>query len=263
MNPKTSPIIQLNGIGKDYQKKPVLSDINLSLHPGEILTLIGPNGAGKTTLVRLALGLEQPSTGNISRKKGLKIGYMPQKCHIDSTLPLTVLRFLQIAEPQAQRCEDALKKVAIPDLSHAPFQSISGGEMQRVLLARALLRSPELLVLDEPAQGVDVIGQESLYQLITELRDELNCAVLMVSHDLHFVMAATDKVVCLNHHICCQGSPEQISDNPSYLELFGTRAALYTHKHDHNHDLHGDVICDHGKQGRADEHLSKSEADHG
>ena len=247
------PLVQLKGASKTYQQKVALHNINLSLYAGQIVTLIGPNGAGKTTLVRMILNLEEPSSGAIFRKKPLKVGYMPQKVHIDPTLPLTVIRFLQLAESSSEACQAALVKVGIPQLASAPLQTLSGGEMQRTLLARAILRQPELLVLDEPVQGVDIIGQEALYQLISELRDELGCAILMVSHDLHLVMSATDEVVCLNQHICCHGNPEQVSDNPAYLELFGTKAALYTHDHDHNHDLHGDVVCQHGIKSKIEE----------
>jgi len=254
-------LIQLEKVGKEYRHKTALHGIDLKISAGQIISLIGPNGAGKTTLARLVLGLEKPTSGSIERKKSLNVGYMPQKVHIDSTLPLTVLRFLQLAEPDTELCLKALERVNILKLSKESIQTLSGGEMQRALLARALLRQPELLVLDEPVQGVDIIGQEALYQLITELRDELGCAILMVSHDLHLVMSATDEVVCLNQHICCHGNPEQVSDNPAYLELFGAKAALYTHNHNHDHNLHGDVICEHGITSTIEESRA-GECDH-
>jgi zinc transport system ATP-binding protein len=244
-------LVALKHIGRQYRDKTVLSHIDLTIDAGQILTLIGPNGAGKTTLARIVLGLEKPSSGTIFRKKWLKIGYMPQKLHIDPTLPLTVSRFLQLAEPNPQKVAKALARVGIAGLADSPLQSISGGEMQRALLGRAILREPELLVLDEPVQGVDIIGQEALYQLISQLRSELGCAVLMVSHDLHLVMASTDQVICLNQHICCHGNPEQVSTNPAFLEIFGEKTAFYTHDHDHKHDLHGDVVCQHGEKSRA------------
>ena len=249
----TDPLVQLTGAGKRYRNKSVLEDINLAIYPGKITTLIGPNGAGKTTLIKAILGLETPDSGRIERKRGLRIGYMPQKLHIDPTLPLTTLRFLQLACRTEQTCLKGLARAGIPHLAHSPVQTLSGGEMQRALLARALLREPELLILDEPVQGVDIIGQESFYQLICELRDELGCAIVMVSHDLHLVMSATDNVVCLNQHICCHGNPEQVSNNPAFLQLFGDKTAIYTHDHDHNHNLHGDVVGDHNGQSRVDD----------
>ncbi|MEH6467469.1 MAG: ATP-binding cassette domain-containing protein, partial [Porticoccus sp.] len=187
----------------------------------------------------------------------LRIGYMPQKLHIDPTLPVTLQRFLKLAEPDPIKCLNAAKEVGIERLIRSPLQFLSGGEMQRALLARAILRKPNILVLDEPVQGVDVVGQEALYRLIGQLRERLHCGVLMVSHDLHLVMSATDEVICLNQHICCHGHPDQVSNNPAFLELFGSKTALYTHNHDHDHDLHGEVIDDtsasaHSKECRHD-----------
>ena len=235
-------LIQLQGIGKYYSNDKVLSGIDLSIKEGQIITLIGPNGAGKTTLVKLVLGPIEPDEGAITRHSNLRIGYMPQKLHIDPTLPITLGRFLKLAEPSTQLCINALKEVGIEKHLNSPLQSLSGGEMQRALLARAILRKPNFLVLDEPVQGVDVAGQEALYKLISQLRTRLPCSVLMVSHDLHLVMSATDEVVCLNQHICCHGRPDQVSNNPAFIELFGTKTATYTHHHDHQHDLHGKVI---------------------
>lgn len=175
---------------------------------------------------------------------------MPQKLHIEPSLPLTVKRFLALAAKASEHeLQDALARVGIQHLLHNPIQQLSGGETQRVLLARAILRKPELLVLDEPVQGVDIAGQAELYRLINQLRDQLNCGVLMVSHDLHLVMANTDTVVCLNKHVCCHGHPEKVSSHPAYLELFGSAAqadiAVYAHNHDHSHDIHGDVVDTH------------------
>jgi len=231
-----APLITLRGVAKTYGNRQILDNVHLRLIPEQILTLIGPNGAGKTTLVKVVLGLLAPDNGTVERAPVLRIGYMPQRLNIDPTLPLRVKRFLQLAEPDPQRCALALAETGIPHLLEHPVQSLSGGETQRMLLARALLRQPNLLVLDEPVQGVDVVGQEALYQLIHQLRTRLGCAILMVSHDLHLVMAATDQVVCLNRHICCQGSPQQVSVNPAFVELFGARTALYAHHHDHVHD---------------------------
>ncbi|MDD0844934.1 zinc ABC transporter ATP-binding protein ZnuC [Pseudomonas sp. Gutcm_11s] len=243
-------LIQLDDVGVAFSGQPVLQQVQLALRPGEIVTLIGPNGAGKTTLVRTVLGLLKPDSGTVRRKPRLRIGYMPQKLHIDPTLPLSVLRFLRLV-PGVDRvaAQGALDEVGASQVIDSPLQSISGGELQRVLLARALLREPELLVLDEPVQGVDVAGQAELYRLITQLRDRHGCGVLMVSHDLHLVMSATDQVICLNRHVCCSGHPEQVSNDPAFVELFGQDAkslAIYHHHHDHSHDLHGEVVAEPG-----------------
>lgn len=239
-------LIRLDGISVRFNGQAVLEDAHLSVKPGEIVTLIGPNGAGKTTLVRVVLGLLQPARGSVRRAPRLRIGYMPQKLHVDATLPLSVLRFLRLV-PGVDRARAlaALAEVGAEQVIDSPLQSISGGELQRVLLARALLREPQLLVLDEPVQGVDVAGQAELYRLISRLRERHGCGVLMVSHDLHLVMSATDQVVCLNRHVCCSGHPEQVSGDPAFIELFGQDArslAIYHHHHDHDHDLHGGVV---------------------
>ena len=241
-------LIRLEEVGVHFSGQAVLEKVQLSVTPGEIVTLIGPNGAGKTTLVRAVLGLLKIDTGDVWRKHKLRIGYMPQKLHVDATLPLTVLRFLRLVPGVDRRkALSALAEVGAEHVIDSPLQTVSGGEMQRVLLARALLREPELLVLDEPVQGVDVAGQAELYRLITRLRDRHQCGVLMVSHDLHLVMSTTDKVVCLNRHVCCSGHPEQVSGDPAFVELFGQDAkslAVYHHHHDHAHDLHGGVISE-------------------
>lgn len=239
-------LIRLDGVTVSFNGQPVLDDVQLSVQPGKIVTLIGPNGAGKTTLVRVVLGLLQPERGSVQRTPRLRIGYMPQKLHVDATLPLSVLRFLRLV-PGVDRARAlaALAEVGAEQVIDSPLQSISGGELQRVLLARALLREPQLLVLDEPVQGVDVAGQAELYRLISRLRERHGCGVLMVSHDLHLVMSATDQVVCLNRHVCCSGHPEQVSGDPAFIELFGQDArslAIYHHHHDHDHDLHGGVV---------------------
>ncbi|WP_020208657.1 zinc ABC transporter ATP-binding protein ZnuC [Gilvimarinus chinensis] len=222
---------------------------DLSVHAGEIVTLIGPNGAGKTTLVRAILQLMSFNGGKLYRKPGLRIGYMPQKLHIDPSLPLTVERFLGLGKGKKHQAQQALARTGAEHLLSQPLQALSGGETQRVLLARALLQQPQLLVLDEPVQGVDVAGQAALYALINELRKELGCGVLLISHDLHLVMANTDTVVCLNGHVCCHGHPAQVTADPAYLELFGHRAeaqiALYTHHHDHAHDRCDEIDPEH------------------
>jgi zinc transport system ATP-binding protein len=264
-------LIRLEGVGVTFAGQSVLQDVQLSVNPGEIVTLIGPNGAGKTTLVRAVLGLLKPNSGSVWRKAKLRIGYMPQKLHVDATLPLSVLRFLRLVPGvDRQRAQAALAEVGAGQVIDSPLQSISGGELQRVLLARALLREPELLVLDEPVQGVDVAGQAELYRLITQLRDRYGCGVLMVSHDLHLVMSTTDQVVCLNRHVCCSGHPEQVSFDPAFVELFGQDAkslAIYTHRHDHEHDLHGAVISDSASglsiKGPVKPHIHGDDCKHG
>lgn len=231
-----------------FNSKPVLSGVGLTLYPKEIVTLIGPNGAGKSTLVRAILGLLKPDRGAISLRPNLRLGYVPQRLTVDPVLPMTVRRFLALPWPQPIGARRAvLKDVNAGDLMDRAVQDLSGGEFQRIVLARALLREPELLVLDEPLQGIDFTGQIEFYDLIKKLRDERDMGVLMVSHDLHVVMAATDRVICLNNHVCCSGAPESVSRHPEYTALFGPMAergfAIYTHEHDHHHDMHGDVVA--------------------
>ena len=240
-------LLSLHDISLSLGEKQILSQVNLSIHEGEIITLIGPNGAGKSTLVRVALNLLKASSGEVRRRPGLRLGYMPQKLTIDNSLPLTVLRFLQLAYAHTNKEEAlaALTRFECEHLAHQAIQKLSGGEFQRVLLARTVLRQPQLLVLDEPVQGVDMNGQRELYRLIRQVRDETHCAVLMVSHDLHLVMKSTDHVICLNTHVCCAGHPDNISHHPAYLKLFGqpdeSELAIYTHHHDHHHDLSGEA----------------------
>ncbi len=241
-------LAEASGVHIEIAGNTVLSDVDLAVREREIVTLIGPNGSGKSTLVRLVLGLLEPDRGRIFLKPGLRIGYMPQRLVIDDALPLTVDRFLRLGGTATRQARlAALGEVATERLADAPIQKISGGEMQRVLLARALLREPDLLVLDEPAQGVDMTGQGELFKLITDIRDRRGCGVLMVSHDLHLVMASTDNVVCLNHHVCCTGHPETVTRHPAYIELFGRLAtgelAVYTHQHDHHHGPDGAVVA--------------------
>ena len=257
--PEHLPLVTVQEIGIDFGRRPILRNVNFSLNPGEIVTLIGPNGSGKTTLVRIVLGLIRPGIGTVSRRTGIRIGYMPQKLTIDRVLPLSVERFLGINSHVGQKnIVSALDEVGASHVARQPIQAISGGELQRVLLARALLREPDLLVLDEPVQGVDVTGQHDLYDLIGRVRDRHQCGVLLVSHDLHLVMAATDTVICLNQHICCSGRPEAVVKDPAYIELFGPEAArklaVYTHHHDHVHDVHGDVVTSTNDLASGDSH---------
>jgi len=239
-------LIKAQNINLKINQRQILDNINLSIKPGEILTLIGPNGSGKTSLVRVLLGLIQADEGEVQTQPKLVIGYVPQKLHIDTTLPMSVKRFLQMGiKTHGDEIARMASTLGVIDLLDQPVHGVSGGEFQRVLLARALLRKPGLLVLDEPAQGVDINGQQQLYQLISTIRDEFSCGVLMVSHDLHLVMEATDQVLCLNTHICCTGHPEAVSKHPEYLKLFGASLegiAVYTHQHDHSHNLSGDVV---------------------
>ena len=223
----------------------ILSDIDIDISPGEIVTVIGPNGAGKTTLVRALLGLEPVDQGSIRRKPGLVTGYAPQRFDVDRAIPLTVSRFVTLgrrAHPQELR--GVLNDVGAGALGERQLSELSGGELQRVVLARALIRTPDLLVLDEPVRGVDYAGEAELYTLIGRLRTERGFGVLLVSHDLHVVMAQSDRVICLNRHVCCSGVPQSVAQHPEYARLFGPQAArafgLYHHQHDHRHDLAGE-----------------------
>jgi zinc transport system ATP-binding protein len=245
---KGSPLLDARQLCVQDGKRVLLQNISLSLQPGEIVTLIGPNGAGKTTLVKALLGLLPLASGSVHRKPGLRVGYMPQQLKLNPMLPITVHRFLQQTGEPRTLIQQALAETGVDNLAQQSLHTVSGGELQRVLLARALLRKPDWLVLDEPAQGVDINGQAELYRLFADLRDRYQCGVLLVSHDLHLVMAATDTVICLNQHICCQGHPEHVSQHPEYLQLFGQRLAsdiaVYTHHHDHDHDVHGNIVQD-------------------
>jgi len=241
-------LAELTHINLNIGSRVILHDVGMEVYPERVLTVIGPNGAGKSTVLRVLLGLQRPDAGKVWRMPGLRVGYVPQKFHIDHLLPLTVERFAgqNLARHDPAMIRQVAAEVGVEHLLAQPVQSLSGGELQRVLLARALLNRPHLLVLDEPGQGVDVVGLSDLYQLILRLKGKYHCAVLMVSHDLHLVMAATDQVLCLNQHICCSGRPEVVSRDPAYLRLFGDfRApglAVYTHHHDHTHDMHGCVV---------------------
>ena len=233
-------LLQANDISVVFQQRNVLQKVDLQIEAGEVVTVIGPNGAGKTTLIRVALGLLQPTTGSVYLDPSLRIGYLPQRFQVEQTLPINVSRFLRLTGIRDNaRLQAVLQSVGASKLLASPLQSLSGGEMQRILLARALLRDPELLVLDEPAQGVDLHGQIEFFSLLEKLRAERGCSVLMVSHDLHLVMAATDRVICLNNHVCCKGTPEAVTRNPAFIELFGAEAAeslaIYAHDRAHRH----------------------------
>jgi zinc transport system ATP-binding protein len=234
------PLIAAERLSLSYGRHKVLEGVDLAVRRGEIVTVIGPNGAGKTTLLKVALGLIAPDSGRVVRSAPLRLGYMPQRLALPDTLPLTVRRFLAMAGPaSAAEFGAVLAEVRAERVLENAMTDLSGGELQRVLLARALLRRPDLLVLDEPVRGVDVVGQAEFYELIARLRGERNLGILMVSHDLHLVMRATDEVLCLNGHVCCHGHPESVSRHPEFVALFGDRVAaalaVYTHHHDHRH----------------------------
>jgi zinc transport system ATP-binding protein len=237
-------LIEARAVSVHFRGRTILDGVDLEVSRGEIVTLIGLNGAGKSTLVRILLGLITPDSGRVVRQPNLRIGYSPQHLHLDATLPLTVARFLTLGASAGEaRLRELLAEVGVAEILHSQIADISGGELHRVLLARALLRKPDLLVLDEPLAGVDVAGQSELYRLIAEIRDRYACGVLLVSHDLHVVMAATDRVVCINHHVCCTGRPESVTRHPEFVALFGPHVAqalaLYTHHHDHQHHVDG------------------------
>ncbi len=240
-------LLKANRLGVKSGERWLIRDLDIEINRGEIVTLVGPNGGGKSTSVRALLGLVATDAGSIERKKGLKTAYLPQKLALESTMPITVKRFMQITGRLDQSAlEMALYRASVASLANSPIQTLSGGEFQRVQLARAISREPELLVLDEPVQGVDFNGELALYELIGEIRDELQCGILMVSHDLHIVMAKTDRVLCLNGHVCCQGTPSLVQSDDAYKQLFGSEGAslvgLYHHHHDHTHDVHDHCV---------------------
>lgn len=234
----TAPLVEAEGVGVRAGARTILHDVDFAIRPGEIVTIVGPNGSGKTTLLRVLTGARKADSGRVRRARGLRLGYMPQSLAIDRTMPLTVRRFLTLGGPGDH--QGALERTGIAHLAGAQMTGLSGGELQRALLARALLRAPQLLVLDEPTRGLDQPGEAGFYRLLADLRAETGAAVLMVSHDLHVVMSASDRVVCLNGHVCCEGAPTQVSAAPAYRALFGHGTegalALYRHDHDHSHD---------------------------
>ena len=233
-------LIQASGLAVTLGGREVVQGVDLSIEPGEIVTIVGPNGSGKTTLLRALIGAVQPSRGTITRAPDLVIGYVPQRLELDRSLPMTVGRFLTVPRRRPRAETDAmLATVGIPDLHGAQMSELSGGQFQRVLLARALLREPQILLMDEPTQSLDQPGIAAFYALIDRVRQDMGCAVLMVSHDLLVVMRSSDRVICLNGHICCEGSPVDVSAAPEYQALFGPGGnealALYQHHHDHHH----------------------------
>lgn len=259
----TPTLLSARGIGVRRSDRWLIKNVDINIHAGEIVTLIGPNGSGKSTTVRALLGLLDIDEGSVLRAEGLRVGYVPQKLSIDMTMPLTVRRFMTLTGRfPAKAIDTALDEVGLKDLSGREVQVLSGGEFQRLLLARAIIAEPNLLVLDEPVQGVDAAGEISLYELIADLRRRHNCGILLISHDLHIVMAQTDTVVCLNGHVCCSGSPQSVSASPEYRSLFGSRAAealaIYHHHHDHQHLSDGSVV--NAKDN--DEHVACTHPEH-
>lgn len=223
----------------------ILDRVSFELKPREITTIIGPNGAGKSTLANIVTGLVTEFEGEIERRPQLRIGYLPQKVYVNSLMPLTVERLLRLTHRASDgEIDQALGQTGVAYLKPRQVRSLSEGELKRVLLARTTIGSPDLLVLDEPTSGVDITGEIRMYELIGELRRQLQCSVLLVSHDLHLVMSQTDQVLCLNQHLCCSGLPESVSQHPEYLALFGQRAAdsisIYAHHHDHEHAVSGE-----------------------
>jgi zinc transport system ATP-binding protein len=240
------PLVTLDKVSIRLGGRDVLQSVSFDIGENEIVTLIGPNGGGKTTLVRLILGLARPGSGQVSRREGLRIGYVPQHFNVDWTLPMSVRRLMSLTDRHEEsKVLEALEETGVAHLVDAEVQNLSGGEFRRVLLARALVRHPDLLVLDEPVQGVDFAGEIALYELIADIRRRRQCGILLVSHDLHIVMSATDRVICLNGHVCCSGVPGEVGASPEYVNLFGPRAAesfaVYTHHHDHHHHLDGAI----------------------
>ncbi len=236
-------LISAKGISIRRGKTTVLQNVTLDIKAGEIVTIVGPNGSGKSTLLRAFIGAETPFDGKLDRKADLRIGYVPQKLHIDPTLPMSVARFLSLPHKVApDEANKALLQAGVAPLANRQMSDLSGGQFQRVLLARALLNKPDLLILDEATQGLDQPGSAAFYRQIETLRETMGCAVLMVSHELHVVMAASDRVICLNGHVCCEGAPEVVASAPEYRALFGSGTqgalALYRHDHDHHHHAH-------------------------
>ncbi len=246
----SAPLIQAKGVSVAMNGHLALQHVDMEVRPGEIITVVGPNGSGKTTLLRALIGAVPLKQGQVTRAEGLRVGYVPQALSIDPTLPLTVTRFLSLpVRRDAAARAQALTQAGAAGLEQRQMSELSGGQFQRVLLARALLEDPQLLVLDEPTTGLDQPGSAGFYRQIEALRAQTGCAVLMVSHELHVVMSASDRVICLNGHVCCHGAPDVVASAPEYRALFGSGTggalALYRHDHDHHHHHDHDHEHDH------------------
>ncbi len=242
MTYKNQPkLAYLKNISLNLNNQQILKNINLELKKGEIITLIGPNGGGKTSIARILIGILKASSGEIFISKNTKIGYMPQRLEIEKTIPLRVIDFLTLSAPDEaiSRLTTMVKKLHIENILEKSVHQISGGQLQKALLVKTLINNPDILVLDEPTQFMDIAAQAEFYKIIEEIREQKNCAILIISHDLHIVMQKTNQVICVNHHICCEGSPESINNHPEYLSLFGKdkidNIAIYSHHHDHKH----------------------------
>ena len=238
-------LVKLNNVGIEQNDKWLVKGVSLEVEKGKIVTLIGPNGSGKSTTAKIALGIYKNIEGNVEKFTN-NVGYVPQKISIDWTLPLRVKDFMVLTDSiKDELIDEALSLTGVIHLKEKNLGILSGGEFQRVLLARAISKKPELLVLDEPVQGVDFTGEIALYELIKKISEKLNCGILLISHDLHTVMSATDHVVCLNGHVCCSGSPKDVARNNEYKALFGEQASqtlsVYEHKHDHEHSIDGKI----------------------
>jgi len=245
MSLKKNILVKLNNVGIQQNDKWLVKGVSLEVEKGKIVTLIGPNGSGKSTTAKIALGIYKNIEGNVEKLTN-NIGYVPQKISIDWTLPLRVKDFMVLTDNiKDELIDEALTLTGVIHLKEKNLGNLSGGEFQRVLLARAISKKPELLVLDEPVQGVDFTGEIALYELIKKISEKLNCGILLISHDLHTVMSATDHVVCLNGHVCCSGSPKDVARNNEYKALFGEQASqtlsVYEHKHDHEHSIDGKI----------------------
>jgi zinc transport system ATP-binding protein len=243
-------LINVENLTVKHGANTALSNVSMSIDKAEIVTVVGPNGSGKSTLIRALIGAIPTIKGRIVKDPGLSIGYVPQKLHIDPTLPLTVARFMRLPyQDKNAPITQTLEMVGLTNIETRQMTSLSGGQFQRVMVARAILHKPSLLILDEPTQGLDQRGSAAFYQLIEHLRTSLGCAILMVSHELHVVMSASDRVICLNGHVCCNGTPDVVASAPEYRALFGTgtHGALALYRHDHNH-THDHDNCDHSHQ---------------
>ena len=238
-------LVKLENAGVFRSSKWLVRGISLEINQGEIVTLIGPNGSGKTTTAKMILNILNTDEGLVTGK-ARKMAYVPQKINIDWTMPLRVIDFMKITNTlNNTQITESLSMTGVDELLYNQIHSLSGGEFQRVLIARAIAKKPDLLVLDEPVQGVDFNGEIALYNLIKEISVNLNCGILLISHDMHFVMSTTDHVICLNGHICCSGSPSNVVKNPEYIKLFGQHnsetLSYYQHRHDHSHNHDGSI----------------------